>query len=46
MLIFLGEMGAISPEIYERAAQVDGATAGQADRYITIPMMKDALEHV
>ena len=26
MLIFLGEMGAISPEIYE-AAQVDGATA-------------------
>ena len=41
MLIFLGEMGAISPEIYE-AAQVDGATAGQADRYITIPMMKNA----
>ena len=30
MLIFLGEMGAISPEIYE-AAQVDGATAGQFD---------------
>ena len=31
MLIFLGEMGAISPDIYE-AAMIDGATAGQADR--------------
>ena len=31
MLIFLGEMQAISPDIYE-AAQVDGATPGQADR--------------
>ena len=41
MLIFLGEMGAISPEIYE-AAQVDGATAGQADRYIAMPLMKNA----
>ena len=41
MLIFLGEMQAISPDIYE-AAQVDGATPGQADRYITIPLMKNA----
>ena len=41
MLIFLGEMGAISPDIYE-AAMIDGATAGQADRYITIPLMKNA----
>ena len=44
MLIFLGEMGAISPDIYE-AAMIDGATAGQADRYITIPLMKMHLEH-
>ena len=34
-------MQAISPDIYE-AAQVDGATPGQADRYITIPLMKNA----
>ena len=34
MLIFLGEMGAISPDIYE-AAMIDGATAGQADRYVS-----------
>ena len=36
MLIFMGEMGAISPDIYE-AAMIDGATPTQADRYITIP---------
>lgn len=41
MLIFMGEMGAISPDIYE-AAMIDGATPGQADRYITIPLMKNA----
>ena len=41
MLIFMGEMGAISPDIYE-AAMVDGATPAQADRYITIPLMKNA----
>lgn len=35
MLIFMGEMGAISPDIYE-AAMIDGATPTQADRYITI----------
>ena len=41
MLIFMGEMGAISPDIYE-AAMIDGATPTQADRYITIPLMKNA----
>jgi raffinose/stachyose/melibiose transport system permease protein len=42
MIIFLAEMGAISKEIYE-AAQVDGATPWQMDRYITIPMMKNIM---
>lgn len=39
-IIFLAEMGAIDKEIYE-AAVVDGATPWQADRYITIPLMKN-----
>jgi raffinose/stachyose/melibiose transport system permease protein len=39
-IIFLAEMGAIDKEIYE-AAEVDGATPWQMDRYITIPMMKN-----
>lgn len=39
-IIFLAEMGAIDKEIYE-AAVVDGATPWQADRYITLPLMKN-----
>ncbi len=41
MLIFMAEMQAISPDIYE-AAMIDGATPREADRYITIPLMKNA----
>lgn len=40
MLIFMGEMGTISSEIYE-AASIDGASPKQLDRYITLPMMKN-----
>ena len=38
-IIFLAEMGAVSKEIYEAAA-IDGATPWQADRYITLPLMR------
>ena len=37
---FLAEMGAVSKEIYEAAA-IDGATPWQADRYITLPLMRN-----
>lgn len=39
-IIFLAEMGAVSKEIYEAAA-IDGATPWQADRYITLPLMRN-----
>ena len=39
-IIFLAEMGAVSIEIYEAAA-IDGATPWQADRYITLPLMRN-----
>lgn len=39
-IIFLAEMGAIDKEIYEAAA-IDGATPWQADRYITLPLMRN-----
>lgn len=39
-IIFLSEMGAVDPAIYE-AARVDGAKPWQMDRYITIPLMKN-----
>lgn len=39
-LIFLAEMGAIGTEVYE-AAKIDGATALQTDRFITLPLMKN-----
>lgn len=39
-IIFLVEMGAVSKEIYEAAA-IDGATPWQADRYITLPLMRN-----
>lgn len=41
-IIFLSEMGAVDPAIYE-AARVDGAKPWQMDRYITIPLMKNIL---
>ena len=39
-IIFLAERGAVSKEIYEAAA-IDGATPWQADRYITLPLMRN-----
>ena len=39
-IIFLAEMGAVDKEIYE-AASIDGATPWQADRYITLPLMRN-----
>ena len=39
-IIFLAEMGAVSKEIYEAGA-IDGATPWQADRYITLPLMRN-----
>ena len=36
-IIFLAEMGAVSKE----AAAIDGATPWQADRYITLPLMRN-----
>ena len=39
-IIFLAEMGAVRKEIYEAAA-IDGATPWQADRYITLPLMRN-----
>lgn len=39
-IIFLAEMGAVSKEIYEAAA-INGATPWQADRYITLPLMRN-----
>ena len=39
-IIFLAEMGAVSKESYEAAA-LDGATPWQADRYITLPLMRN-----
>ena len=39
-IIFLAEMGAVNKEIYEAAA-IDGATPWQADRYITLPLMRN-----
>ena len=39
-IIFLAEMGAVSKEIYEAAA-IDGATPWQADRYITLPLLRN-----
>ena len=39
-IIFLAEMGAVSKEIYEAAA-IDGATPWQADRYITLHLMRN-----
>ena len=39
-IIFLAEMGAVSKAIYEAAA-IDGATPWQADRYITLPLMRN-----
>ena len=39
-IIFLAEMGAVSKEIYEAAA-IDGATPWQADRDITLPLMRN-----
>lgn len=39
-IIFLAEMGAVDKQIYEAAA-IDGATPWQADRYITLPLMRN-----
>lgn len=39
-IIFLAEMGAVDKEIYE-AASIDGATPWQADRYITLSLMRN-----
>lgn len=39
-IIFLAEMGAVNPEIYE-AAKIDGASMWQTDRFITLPLMKN-----
>ncbi len=39
-IIFLSEMGAVDPAIYE-AARVDGAKPWQMDRFITISLMKN-----
>ena len=39
-IIFLAEMGAVDKEISE-AASIDGATPWQADRYITLPLMRN-----
>ena len=39
-IIFMAEMGAVDKEIYE-AASIDGATPWQADRYITLPLMRN-----
>ena len=41
-LVFLAGLQSISGEYYE-AAKVDGATAGQTFRYLTIPLMKPVL---
>jgi raffinose/stachyose/melibiose transport system permease protein len=41
-VIFLAEMGSIDSEIYE-AALIDGATAWQTDRHITLPLIKNAI---
>ncbi len=45
MLIFLAGLQSISPSI-EEAATVDGATALQRFRYITVPMMKPTIYFV
>ncbi|WP_123041480.1 carbohydrate ABC transporter permease [Cohnella candidum] len=42
MVIFLTQMSTISPDMYE-AADIDGATSWQKDRYITIPLVKSAI---
>lgn len=39
MVVFLAGLQGISPTLYE-AAKVDGATAWQNIRYITLPLMK------
>lgn len=39
-IIFLAEMGAVDKQIYEAVA-IDGATPWQADRYITLPLMRN-----
>jgi raffinose/stachyose/melibiose transport system permease protein len=41
-IIFLSEMGAIDPSIYEAAA-IDGARPWQVDRYITLPLVKNII---
>ncbi|MGG6312115.1 carbohydrate ABC transporter permease [Paenibacillus macerans] len=42
MVIFLTQISTISPDLYE-AAEIDGATGWQKDRYITIPLLKSAI---
>ncbi|CAM3390105.1 carbohydrate ABC transporter permease [Marinicrinis lubricantis] len=42
MVIFLTQMSTISPDLYE-AAELDGATSWQKDRFITIPLVKNAI---
>ena len=42
MVVSLGALQSIPPELYE-AAEVDGATAGQKFRRITLPLLKPAL---
>lgn len=42
MVIFLTQISTISPDLYE-AAEIDGATTWQKDRYITIPLLRSAI---
>jgi len=42
MVIFLSQLGTIPKELYE-AAEIDGATIFQQDRFISIPMLKTTL---
>ena len=39
MMVLIGAMQAISPDLYE-SAHIDGASAFQRFRYITMPMIK------
>lgn len=41
-IIFLSEMTSIEHEIYE-AAEIDGATPWQVDKYIVLPLMKNVI---
>jgi multiple sugar transport system permease protein len=42
MIIFLAGLQAIRPELYE-AARIDGASAAQQFRHVTLPMLKPTM---